>query len=191
MGYRRPYRHRSIRLRDYDYSSAGAYFVTICTANRVKSMGQIVNGEVSLSDIGRIAYECLYDTVGHFPAIDLDEFVIMPDHIHLIIFIHDRSGAVHAPQDTSHERSGAIPAPQDTNHARNGAVHAPDYRNPRNALGKIVAYFKYRACQKANSKLWQRNFYEHIIRDEKELLDVRNYIRNNPLSWELDEYYVN
>jgi len=165
---RNPQKHhrRSIRLKDYDYSQAGAYFVTICAHNQRGLFGNIVNGEMKLSSIGKIVQREWNKTPARFPNVELDAFIIMPNHIHGILIVGATLVVAHD------NRAGTRPAP---------------------TLGKIVGSFKSRCVRKCIQnrlnvdKLWQRNYYEHIIRDEKDLNKIREYIINNPITWELDD----
>ena len=168
---------RSIRLRGYDYSQAGVYFVTICTHNRRSEksfapylFGEIVDGEMVLNDVGRLVAKCWRDIPAHFPHVELDEFIVMPNHVHGILLIANcRGTACRAPTG---ERFG---------------------KPIGGSLPTIVRSFKSAATKRINErrnepgmKFWQRNYYEHIIRNEGELSDIREYIVNNPLKWEFD-----
>ncbi|MCX6831414.1 MAG: transposase [candidate division Zixibacteria bacterium] len=184
---------RSIRLQDYDYSQAGAYFITICALDRKMFLGDVRNETVALSSFGQIVHDWWYRLTIRFQFVELDAFTIMPNHFHGIIVLHDRESAT--------PRTGAVPAPQSTNDARanprRGLVSKP-LPNPNvQTLGQIIAYFKYLTTRDINvvthtpgERIWQRNYYEHVIRDEKDLAEKREYIINNPLKWELDRYYV-
>jgi putative transposase len=206
---------RTIRLQGYDYSSPGAYFITIASLNRQILFGEIVNGEMQLNTFGEIVSEYWATIPDHFLNVELDEFVIMPDHIHGIIILHDipphRRGAVIAPAVTAPITSAptipvpAIPASDGIASADSGAETAPlrpsldsgariapqTYRKP--ILGQVVAYFKYGCAKQINAlagsigaPVWQRNYWEHIIRDDDDLSRIREYIRNNPAQWETD-----
>ena len=155
---------RSIRLKEYDYSQAGAYFVTICTQDRKCFLGNVGNETVELSPIGKIAHEFWFEIPKHFQNVQLDTFVVMPNHMHGIIFIDDN--------------------------CRGGVT--PPLRRP--TLGQIVAYYKYQPSKIINRirntigmSVWQRNYYEHVIRNEKDLNQIRGYIFNNPIRWEFDK----
>lgn len=181
---------RSLRLKDYDYSSAGAYFVTICSQNRQCLLGEIKHEEMILNEIGRIVLSGWNDLPIRFPTIDLDEFVIMPNHMHGIIVLGDnpnanRGGWVPPPKSSG----GALP-PQGEKIPPVGEGTSP-LQKPK--LGNIIAYFKYQTSKQINQiygspghRIWQRNYYEHIIRSEKSLAKIREYIVHNPLQWELD-----
>ena len=173
-------RHRrSIRLKEYDYSQAGAYFVTIVTWQRESLFGKTTNKEMQLNQLGKIADECWQEIPNHFPNIELGAYVIMPNHIHGIIFISDGRGAVLAPDEKNlhYEKGG----------------ETPPLRKP--TLGQIIAYFKYQSTKEMNllgntgavTRFWQRNYYEHILRNEKELKNKTEYIEANPLLREQDE----
>jgi len=164
---------KKIRLRDYDYSEAGGYFVTICTFNREYLFGGISNQEVVLNDIGEIVEQWWLKLENKFANITLDYHVIMPNHIHGIIIIPDGRDGVGA----IHE----LPLQRDKIERR------------RMLIPKIIGYFKMNAAKYINQlhdatghPFWQRNYYEHIIRNENELNRIREYIQNNPLKWDLD-----
>lgn len=173
---------RSIRLKGYDYSQPGAYFVTICTHNH----------ELLLNDLWAISMiQKWWDALPEkFPNVRIDQFVIIPNHIHGIIFIVDNPVGADLcvrPKGQSHRI-----APTLDEHIGSQSPNGP-------TLGKIVQWFKtmsaneYLRAIKANGseivsgKLWQRNFYEHVIRSESELNDIREYVLNNPIHWEEDE----
>jgi len=159
---------RSIRLKDYDYSQAGAYFLTICTYNRECTLGDVVDGVIVLNDFGKIVESVWSDLPKHYSDVRLDAFIIMPNHVHSIIFI---VGA--------NVRAGFKPAPT---------------TNKRHPLSELVRGFKTFSSRCVNeirglsgTPVWQRNYYEHIIRNEKDLNEIREYIVNNPTKWEMDE----
>lgn len=165
---------RSIRLKEYDYSQAGGYFVTICTYGGKCLLGNVITGEMRLSQYGEITNKFWHKIASHFPNAKTDVFVVMPNHIHGIIFITD-------------ERRGGVSPPH---HSHQGEETSPLRKR---TLGQIIAYFKYQTTKQVNqilntagTSLWQRNYYEHVIRDEKDLKQIREYIIHNPLKWELD-----
>ncbi|AFZ27114.1 transposase [Cylindrospermum stagnale PCC 7417] len=170
---------RSLRLRGYDYSQAGAYFITICTNKRKCLFGNIANNEVNLNELGNIVLDFWYSLPSKYPNIELDEFIIMPNHLHGIIVITDLETIY-----KSHSQ-------QLTNV---GTIHELSLRERRNILlPKVIGYFKMNAAKAINQKisasgtsLWQGNYYEHIVRNESELERIRQYIVNNPLKWALD-----
>ena len=153
------WRRRSIRLSGYDYRSDGVYFVTICTYHRSPLLGSIVHGTVRLSDIGRVVRSCWMEIPKHFPQVILDRFVVMPDHVHGLIVI----------------QSGLLSAPL-----------APRFACAiRGSLATIVGAFKSsvtRMVIKAGGirPVWQRNYYERVLRNDVALMSVRRYIDTNP-----------
>ena len=166
---------RSLRLRGYDYAQAGAYFVTICTAARKCCLCEIAGTAVNLTPVGRIVAEEWVRTAELRPKVGLDEFVVMPNHLHGIVVLSQTVGATRrvAPGrgSASPLRSGVSPG----------------------SLGAIVGQFKAASacrinalCGTSGRAFWQRGFYEHMIRDEADLEATRTYIANNPLQWALD-----
>ena len=148
----------SKRYQGYDYSLPGKYFVTICTKNKTPYFGKIENGEMKLSDIGIIARDLWIAIPDHCPNIGLDEFVIMPDHIHGIISIKTNC-------DSGKPRISPKPGSL-------GAI-VGSYKS---AVSKIIHRFD-------PDFKWQPRFYDHIIRSDSELSRIRKYIRENPGNW--------
>ncbi len=194
-----PQKHhrRSIRLKGYDYSQSGGYFITICQQNRECLFGNIVEGEMSLNLWGNIVMECWYNLPSHYSNIELDEFIIMPNHLHGIMFIVDDAVGARSPRPDSPRPDLSHPDSPDKENIifqeTIGAIGATERRPYVVTLGKIVAYFKYQSTKRLNEingspgmRIWQRNYYEHIIRDEKELYAIRKYIIDNPLQWMVD-----
>jgi REP element-mobilizing transposase RayT len=174
------HRH-SIRLRRYNYEQAGYYFVTVCTQGRGHIFGNIKNGKMILNDVGRMVQE-IWDFIPKSnDNVDIDTFQIMPNHIHGIIII---VGAAHRGRP-KYDRAGTGPAPT------NGTP-----------LSDVMYYFKSMTTRQYiigideknwpmfNRRLWQRNYYEHIIRNEYELRQMREYVVANPANWENDEENV-
>ncbi|GCL56175.1 hypothetical protein NIES3806_35340 [Microcystis aeruginosa NIES-3806] len=174
---------RSIRLRNYDYSQPGAYFVTICTYQKQSWFGEIKNGQIYLNQLGKIVADEWLKTCKIRPNFKLDEWVIMPNHFHGIVIINDYSG--------DDQSLGARDAPLDL-----GARDAPLQQKP-NSLSSCIAGFKSAVTKRINllrqntdTPIWQRNYYESILRDEKYLAVVREYIINNPKNWPNDRDYL-
>lgn len=159
--------------RKKNYADAGMYYVTICTKNRVPWFGEIINGRMELSDVGRIAHECWQSIPNHFSHVRLDRFIIMPDHMHGIIRIMENIN-VETPYMASLPRN---------------EHHKPQWK--RGCLGSIVQQFK-RACTVQSHKMglpdfaWQPRYYDHVIRDRDDLERIRWYIEQNPSAWERD-----
>lgn len=211
MTYNHDIHHRrSIRLKDYDYSQAGAYFVTICTNNREYMFGDIINGEMQLNDAGTVAQQCWNGIPQHFPNVVLDEFIVMPNHIHgIVIFNVGAKNVSPGPCDGTpgscdinpNGAKNGTPGPRDINPNRAKNV-SPLQHGTSMTIGSVIRGFKIGVTKwfrqdivGANDYLpqhavWQRNYYEHIIRNETELEKIREYIVNNPLNWETDENYI-
>lgn len=198
------HRH-SIRLPNYDYSQPGYYFVTICAHERECLFGDPENNIIVLNEIGMLVKKKWDDLPGHFPGIELDQMVIMPNHLHGIIIIsdHRRGNTNHPPilaDMIGLSRGDGVFPPFPIAITKigpdQGAMTAP-LRNGK-TLGQMIAWFKYESTKEINrmitgnpeAKIWQRNFYDRIIRDDEELNRIRNYIATNPETWEKDENYV-
>jgi putative transposase len=173
-----PRRHhrRSIRLQGYDYSQPGMYYVTLTIQNREPILGSVVDGSVQLSRLGGIVQQEWLRTSIVRPAVRLDEFVIMPDHLHGIIEIcKERNG------DSFVGANGNVGANS------NSPRHVTPFRSPSRTVGAIIRGFKGASTKRINeergtagAKFWQRNYYEHIVRDEREYRRIQKYILENP-----------
>ena len=151
------------RLHDYDYSSAGAYFITICTKDRKclfwEDVGAIIdrpNG-THLSPMGKITAQCVQDIEEHYPAIHVDHYVIMPNHIHLLLQI----------QTDTDGRSMIAPT-----------------------ISTVVRLFKGAVSHKIGKPIWQKGFYDHVIRGDADYQKIWTYIENNPAKWLEDRFYT-
>ena len=172
-------RHRkSIRLKGYDYSQAGKYFITICVQDRECLFGEIVDGKMMLNDAGRIANECWLNIPEHFPHAVLHQHVVMPNHIHGIIELFPANMVVVGANNYSPLRTPQ-PLPP---------------RSPSKTIGSIVRGYKIGVAKwfRIHSdidKLWQRNYWEHIIRDDQSFQRISKYIINNPKKWKDDTFH--
>ncbi len=159
---------RSIRLRGYDYRRPGAYFVTICTQGRVCLLGDVIDGVVQLKEAGRIVTNTWADLPNHYAHMTGDAFIIMPNHVHAIVVLHS-TGA------DGNVGAGLKPAP--TSHG------LPE-------IARALKTFSARRINLARATpgapVWQRNYYEHIIRDDESLNRIRRYIQDNPQRWAVD-----
>ncbi len=145
-----PIRKR-IRLKDYDYSKENMYFITICIKNRLEILGTIrEENNIELSNEGNIVKKNIYKIEEIYKNIGIDEYIIMPNHIHILIWIKDKNGVT---------------------------------------ISKIIKHYKTNVSKEIKYSIWQKSFYEHIVRNEKEYLNVREYIRNNIINWKNDKYY--
>jgi putative transposase len=171
MAYHPNVHHRkSIRLKNYDYSQAGYYFITLCTHEQLPLFGEILDGKMLLNEAGEITEKCWLAIPEHFPSVEVNEFVIMPNHVHGVIAI---VGAKNV-----------------------GAKNLlPLQHGTSKTIGSIVRGFKIGVTKWFRthteiSTVWQRNYYEHIIRNEDAHLKIVEYIRTNPQQWQEDKYYV-
>ncbi|MEO8398774.1 MAG: transposase [Ignavibacteriaceae bacterium] len=179
MNYNPKHHHRkTIRLKEYDYSQPNWYYVTICAHKKESLFGSIHNGKMQLNKFGEMTKQEWLKTKIIRPNIDLDDFVIMPNHLHGIIIIEYK-----------------------INSCRGESQYAPTdkkLKSPSQSLGAIIRGFKSSVTKQINvsrnalgKPVWQRNYYKHKIRNETDLFRIRHYIKNNPLEWELelDELY--
>jgi len=174
-GDRKPQRRRPLRLKDYDYRQEGAYFITICTHNRKCLLAKVIENEVRLNNWGRVVESEWRQTAILRPYVTLDVYVVMPNHFHAIFFL-------------SRDRATQRVAPTE---------EKPSTGPKSASVGAIVGQFKAQVTKRINAlwgpaiePIWQRNYYEHIIRDEDDLNRIREYIEYNPVRWLEDEYYV-
>lgn len=145
-----PIRKR-IRLKDYDYPKENMYFITICIKNRLEILGTIrEENNIELSNEGNIVKKNIYKIEEIYKKIGIDEYIIMPNHIHILIWIKDKNGVT---------------------------------------ISKIIKHYKTNVSKEIKYSIWQKSFYEHIVRNEKEYLKAREYIRNNIINWKKDKYY--
>lgn len=192
---------RSIRLKEYDYSQAGLYFVTICCQNRIHRFGKIENDEMILNEYGMIGYEEWLKLSERFTNFEWDVFQIMPNHLHGIIMLTNTVGAGFNPAQNAAQNAdmqneisiddigaGVNPAP--TNITVGNMVGA--YKSL--VANKCLDIFKLKWAgvnpTPQMGKLWQRNYYEHIIRNEQSYHTISNYIINNPSKWNDDKFFT-
>jgi len=169
-------KRRSIRLQGYDYSQAGAYYITMCTRNRECLFGNVIDGQIQLNEVGRIVQTVWNGLPQFYEGVELDAFVVMPNHVHGVIVIHAGVGAIH--------ESPLLSKPF-------ASARIVDRR--RMLLSKIIGRFKMVTAKQINAlretsglTVWQRNYYEHVVRDEVSLNRIRQYLADNPAQWEFD-----
>jgi REP element-mobilizing transposase RayT len=186
------YGRRSLRLPGFDYSSAGAYYVTICTHYRVCAFGEVRGEAMVPSDLGRAIERIWQELPSRFPGVDLDAFVVMPNHIHGILFLN--VGAAD-PRERGSDSNPTSPGPCSVGAPLAGALHSA---HAPASLGTVIGAFKSLTARaailaaKASGNpslypLWQRNYYEHVVRGEEDLARFRAYIADNPARWGEDE----
>ncbi len=167
-------KRKANRLKDYHYSQAGCYFVTICTKDKVNHFGSIRNDKMILNNIGKIAYNNWQNIKNHFDNVELDVFVIMPNHIHGIVNIIEPDYRIN-PIEDAHMRPNIKTLQSRT----------------KMALSKIIQQYKSSVTRDVNARYknyfgWQRSFYEHIIRNDKSFYNIQEYIYYNPMKWAID-----
>ncbi len=179
--FKNKYRIESARLQNWNYGWNGKYFVTIVTKNREHYFGKIVNEKIHFSEIGKIANECWYAIPEHFPFVILDEFCVMPNHIHGIIVINNQND----------NKCRDVACNVSTDNVTNSKKMSDIAPKP-GSLSTIIRSYKSAVTKSVNENNytfgWQSRFYEHIIRNEKSLNRIRNYIRNNPNNWYNDKF---
>jgi REP element-mobilizing transposase RayT len=181
----RPGGRRSVRLKGYDYSQAGGYYVTIVTLGRECLFGEVVAAEMRLNALGRIADECWRAIPEHFPNVTLGEHIVMPNHVHGIIWIHDDlgGGTIYRAPTTLNR----APTPNRAPANRMDAFGKPTV----GSLPTIVRSFKSSVTRRAGresntANIWQRNYHDHILRDQADYEHAGGYILDNPSQWEED-----
>jgi len=181
--YQNKYRVSSARLQNWDYGSNAAYFVTICTQNHHHYFGDVVDGEMQLSEIGKIAERFWREIPDHFPFVLLDVFVVMPNHVHGIIIINKDEDVA----STVIVETPKLGVSTDT-------IAPQKNKWKPGTLGVIINQYK-RICtinaRKTDPNFaWQSRFHDHIIRSDKSYETIREYIFYNPAKWEEDKYYA-
>lgn len=169
---------QSTRLHGFDYSQPGAYFITICIRKHKSLLGNVSNGVMVLNSVGEIVQSCLTEIPAYFPNTELSAYIIMPNHVHGIIPVNSPVGARHAVPEC----------------AKKLLPNIESFGEPvKSSLPTIVRSFKSAVTRSVNisrgnrqSSFWQRGYYEHVIRNEEELIQIGEYILGNPLKWEED-----
>jgi putative transposase len=170
---------RSIRLKDYDYAQPGGYFVTIVTQSRKCLFGEIVEAEMRLNDAGRIIQTAWDDLPNHYANVEIDTFVVMPNHIHGIVVLvgagpRARPGADGQPQGVAPTIKTSLSLPD--------VVHRFKTLTTKQYIDGVKQY----GWRHFAGRLWRRNYFEHVIRDDSSLNRIRQYILDNPARWEFD-----
>lgn len=209
-------RRNTNRAEGYDYSENGSYFVTVCTHELRSMFGYVIDGEINLNRSGQIAAAVWENLPERFPLMDLDAFVIMPKHLHGIVIINEES-TTQSPNDAPPscvraqfiaplpQRPQTSDSPSNSADVRQGAINcartkednpsrmiSPNVSTKPTSLGNVVRVFKAVATDRIRQSgmsdfRWHRNYYDHIIRNEKDLDRIRAYIANNPMNWPCDK----
>jgi putative transposase len=187
--------HRSsARLRTFDYASNAAYFITVCANVRASIFGEIVAGEMRLNDAGKMIQQKWLEMPASFPTLILDEFIVMPDHAHMIVGLDASEGEhrVRPYGDQNVRRGDLHDRPADATIPRDNDGHKHPSGTQPDSLGRIMQLFKTVTTQAYirgvheqswsafEKRLWQRSYWDRVIRDDRELEETRNYILENP-----------
>jgi REP-associated tyrosine transposase len=180
-------KRRSIRFPGYDYAFRGFFFVTLCTHEKHHSLARIINFESRLSPVGKVVEQCWKEIPQHFPRVRLDEWIIMPNHLHGIIVMRPPI-----------ESEGTACRAPTTKAVVSGETPFEEFGRPvAGSLATIIRSYKSAVTRRVNQALggkalpvWQRNYFEHIIRSQESLNKIRNYIWENPIHWDKDEYNI-
>ncbi|GHT78975.1 hypothetical protein FACS1894104_2920 [Actinomycetota bacterium] len=179
-------KRKNNRLQNYDYSQNGAYFITVCTKDRKCLFGNIVGAvanrppHIELSDIGKIAEEEIFTLQNIRENVIVEKYVIMPNHIHMVLVVDSLGGRFFDGRFLGGRLTSAPTAIALTTHAAAASAFA---------VSEIIRLWKRAISRRVGFSLWQKSFYDHVIRDEDDYLNTLEYIDNNPLKWELDYLY--
>jgi putative transposase len=165
------YRKQPLRVKMFDYRTAGYYFVTVCTANRICCLGDCLEDRIILSPLGKIVQDCWEKIGQHNAHVQVDQFVVMPNHVHGILVFNDREISQTTRRCSVNSLSGSL------------ASVIGSFKSASTRLGRDML--------NPELSLWQARYYEHVIRTEKALGKIRNYVSNNPVYWYLDELNPN
>lgn len=186
------------RLENYDYSAPGAYFITICTKNKAKILCSFVGAgvldrpETVFTDKGKIVDETLREMSNFYPHIQIEKYVVMPNHVHLLLNVLDVNGLSRPPAPTRCEgiENGLsrTPAPTGCEGVENGLSRTPAPTNA--AVPSFISTLKRRVNRAIGENIWQRSYHDHVIRDEADYLRIWDYIDTNPIKWQDDCYYI-
>ncbi|HON18336.1 MAG TPA: transposase [Salinivirgaceae bacterium] len=186
--YKNKYRIPSARLQSWDYRWAGAYFITICTANRIHYLGEIENGKMVLSPIGVLADVFWHEIKNHAQNVELGAFVVMPNHVHGILILTGNDND----NNTVTVGTGHALSLPSTNASTNPTIGQQRFQNiGKNSVSSIVGSYKSAVTKHAHRLgfefAWQTRFYDHIIRNDESFQRISNYIINNPVNWQEDK----
>ena len=179
---------KSIRLKGYDYSRKGLYFITICCQDRVCRFGYVENGIMILNEFGQIANDEWMKLQHRFENFELDAFQIMPNHMHGIIKLNEMPAGSGFTTDHTDQPSNIDPS----GIQKESIFHNPSIFDIIGAYKSLVSNYCleiYKSRNQMMGKLWQRSYYEHIVRDERAYENIADYIVNNPQNWEEDKFY--
>ncbi len=194
--FKNKYRIQSARLKGWDYSDYGTYFITICTKNWQQFFGKVNNGEMQLNELGEIAEKCWKEIPNHFPSIILDNFVVMPNHVHGVLIISETEALSNSQQvETLHATSESTRPKTKSNYLENTKNKRLSDISPKaGSISTIIRSYKSAVTKQARlvnkSFAWQARFHDHLIRNNKSYDTIINYIETNPYHWEDDKFYM-
>ncbi len=174
--YKNKYRTQSTRLASWDYRSNAAYFITMCSRNKQPLFGSVIDGKMQLSSIGVLADVCWYEIKNHHHHVSLGEFVVMPNHVHGVLLLDNPVETLHATSlPTSDNRMS-------------------DISPKKGSVSSIIRSYKSAVTRHAHRLgfefAWQPRFYDHIIRNERSLTQIHDYILTNPQKWADDRFFI-
>ena len=184
---------RSIRLKGYDYSRSGLYFITLCVVDRICVFGNIVDGKMQLNDIGRLVEEEWLNTINIRKGdVRLHNYIVMPNHFHAIIEICECMDECDSSQILNTDNVGEYAMGEcEKDECEKGECDSPlRMKSPSKTVGAIVRGFKGAVSRQLGYSVWQRNYYEHIIRTGELYRQISDYIVNNPTKWQDDKFYI-
>lgn len=166
---------KRIRLSNHDYSSNRRYYVTICTYKKEYYFGEIINDKMILNEPGKMVQQTINEIPEYYNGIELDQYVVMPNHVHVVVVINNQLSSNGQPQ-------GAVPT-----YSNNLSLSDVVHRIKTLITKKYIDGVKNNNWTPFNKKVWQRSFYDHIVRGDKSLQNIREYVVNNPRTWDADE----
>jgi putative transposase len=176
---------KALRLKPYDYAQNGAYFITLCTHQRECFFGEVIDDKMMLNDAGRMVEQSLYETEKMLPNVILDAFVIMPNHVHIVFFLIDTPIVGDALRGVpSHDQDGLAQRPAPTEKT---SIPNLMYSFKSFTTNQYIQGVKNNQWLPFQGKLWQRGYYDHVIRNEEALIEIQQYITHNPAQWSVDE----
>jgi putative transposase len=180
------YHRRSIRLPGYDYRSPGAYFVTICSQNRECILGSIIGGEMAQSDVGRMVERIWCEIPARYSGVDLDAFIVMPNHLHGIVLLVGAGPCARPARDVGPSHGHRADTGQPRGVAPTLSLSDVVHRFKSLATARYLRAVRDEGWPSFAGRLWQRNYHEHIIRNEAEFEAIRQYVADNPSRWDDD-----
>lgn len=185
--YQNRYRIPSARLKNWDYTSKGAYFITICTKNRKHYFGSITNGTMQLSTIGELAHQFWNEIPHHFPFVSLGNFVVMPDHFHGILIIGDADGNRDGDGDCDSDTVQTLQCNVSTDSDSDSDIKMASISPKSGSISTIIRSYKSVVTKNAHfiNKAfgWQPRFHDHVIKNKISFERIQAYIVNNPKNW--------